>query len=235
MTLPQMEFSKFHLILSALNATQRAVPISSKVKQLGLFASAKDLGETEHGGDLNKGRRKIRRPFSPDAPIHLVLKSHRANGAWSLLHRRNRSRVETLIYAQANHSGVKVYRHANAGNHIHLLIRAYSQEAFRKFMRALPALIARHVTQAKKGLAKGRFWDRIPYSRLIHWGREYRLLCAYLAKNQIEACGFSGARLRFTSSGEAVIVVGAPDFRLGDKNLIPESWGLFPGRSRPPE
>ena len=197
------------------------MPKPRKSQQLPLIPAA-SLGQTEHGGDLHKGRRKLRRPFSPDAPIHVVLKSHRARGPWSLLHRRNRSRVETLIHEQAKRAGVKIYRHANVGSHIHLLIRAHSPQAFRKFMRVLPALIARHVMQAKKGLTpQGRYWDLIPYSRLIQWGREYRALCAYLAKNRLEACGFGGARLRFTPSGEAVIVVGAPDFRPGTREFEP--------------
>jgi REP element-mobilizing transposase RayT len=173
------------------------------------------LGATEHGGDTRDGLRKTRRPFSPDSALHLVFKSTRAKGNWSLLHRRNRAQVEKLIYTQASKAHVRVYRLANVGNHIHLLVKAPYRESLAKFLRAVPGLIARHVTQARKGLKlTGRFWERSAYSRLVHWGREFKALTAYLNKNLLKACGFSGARLRFKPSGEAVILIGGdPDFR----------------------
>src|SRR4051812_41119016 len=185
-------------------------------KQLKLFES-KDLGETEHGGDLNRGKRKQARPTSPDAAIHIVLKSSRARGQLSLLHRRNRSKIESLLFTHAKRNGIKIYRHANVGSHIHLLVKASLPDSLGNFLRAISGLIARHVLQAKKGFpSKTKFWHRIPYTRLIHWGKEFNALCAYLAKNTLEACGFGGARLRFTAKGEAVVVIGAPDFRPGD-------------------
>ncbi len=44
---------------------------------------------TAHGGDLRNGRRKVARPFSHKNAIHVVLRSHRARGRWSMLARAN--------------------------------------------------------------------------------------------------------------------------------------------------
>jgi REP element-mobilizing transposase RayT len=216
-----------------------------RAPQLKLFAT-KDLGSLEHGGDTRKCLRKTRRPFSPDASIHLVLRSERAHGRRSLLHRRNRSRVEALIHGQAARAGIRVYRHANVGNHLHLLVKAPSRRALSCYLRALSGLIARHVLEARKGkpmllpkvaprsTIKPRFWDHAPYSRLVHWGREFRALCASLAKNRLEACGFGGAKLRFKPNGEAVIVVGDPGFRPGDELAGTLLAGHNPSHPRDP-
>jgi REP element-mobilizing transposase RayT len=165
----------------------------------------------EHGGDVLEGRRKLSRPFSPRCSLHVVLRSPRARGHWSLLHRRNRAKVDRLVYTWARAKHVKVYRYANVGNHLHLLLRAESREALQRFLKTFAGLAARAVTGARKGVRHGKFWEKTAYSRLVPGGA-FRAICAYLDKNKLEAIGFLGARLRFRASGEAVAVVGeAPD------------------------
>jgi REP element-mobilizing transposase RayT len=195
------------------------------------------LGSREHGGDTRKGLRKTARPFNRDTVVHLVFKSDRAQGKWSFLHRRNRARIEALIYTQARKAGVRVYRHAVVGNHLHILAKATNKPLFTRFLRALPGLIARHVTGVERGksgertwsiqssVAPGktrtgtaprpRFWQKTVYSRWIAWGREYRILKAYLGKNRLEAVGFGGAVLRILPDGQTAVVVGAPEYRPG--------------------
>lgn len=138
------------------------------------------------------------------------MRAPRARGHWSLLHRRNRSRVETLLYGWAKKKGVTIDRIANAGNHLHLLLRAPTHEALQQFLKIFAGLAARAVMKAKKGVRRGKFWEKTAYSRLIPGGA-YRALCAYLTKNRLEAIGFRGVRLRFRESGEAVAVVGDPE------------------------
>jgi hypothetical protein len=173
------------------------------------------LGRPDHGGDFAKGKRKGRRPLDPKRPIHLVLRSGRAKGAWSFLHRHHRSKVETLVYSTAVARGVRVYRLSNVGNHLHLLLRTPSREAFQDFLRTLTALLARAVTGARKGRPlrtggeKLLFWDGLAYTRVLHWGRHFEAVMAYLSKNDLEAIGFGGAKLRFRSNGQAVAVLGA--------------------------
>ncbi len=143
----------------------------------------------DHGGDIGKGKRKERRPFDPKRPLHLVLRSVRAKGEWSLLHHKNKDRVRDIVYKTAEKEGVKIYSFANVGNHIHLLIFSKKKRHFQKFLRIIAGLIAIIITGATKANPVGRFWEKLAYSRIVTWGREYLTLKAYLIKNLLEASG----------------------------------------------
>jgi len=149
----------------------------------------------EHGGDVCQGRRKVARPFSHKHPIHLVLRSSRARGRWSLLTRDNARRIEKLLNACAKKHRIQVYRFVNVGNHLHLLIRTTAsgylaaKQDFQGFVREFAGSIAFQVTGAKKANAKGRFWDKTLYSRLVSWGREFKRVTEYFTKNFLEARG----------------------------------------------
>src|ERR1035437_3894419 len=77
-----------------------------------------------HGGREAKGKRKTTRPFTPKTSLHIVLKSKRANGAWSMKHRKNQSKITSMVYVYAARFRVHVYRFANVGDHLHLLVKA---------------------------------------------------------------------------------------------------------------
>lgn len=161
----------------------------------------------EHGGDVRQHVRKEARPFSPKCSMHVVMRSNRARGKWSLLHHHNRSRVETLVYKWANAEGVKIYRFSNVGNHLHLLLKAPSRRTLQAFLKTFAGLCARAVTGAKKGVKTGKFWDATAYSRLIPGGA-FRVLTGYLAQNNLEAIGFRGVRLRIQKNGARVAQIG---------------------------
>lgn len=163
----------------------------------------------EYGGDTTKGRRKGVRPFSPRASLHVVVRSHRARGTWSLLHRRNRATIDRLVYKWAAAKRVKIYRYANVGNHLHLLVRAERREELQAFLKTFAGLAARAVTGAQKGIRTGKFWDQTAYSRIVPGGA-FRALCAYFGKNRLEAVGFGGARLRIRADGSTLVVIGDP-------------------------
>jgi hypothetical protein len=69
----------------------------------------------EHGGSLRSGRRKIARAIDPKQLLHTVLKSSKARGEWSMLHRRNRMHVDQAVQRIAGRHGIRVYRYANVG------------------------------------------------------------------------------------------------------------------------
>jgi hypothetical protein len=46
------------------------------------------------------------------------------------------------------------------------------------------------VTKAKKGKKKGKFWDALSFTRVIHWGRDFKDLTTYFIKNEIESFGY---------------------------------------------
>lgn len=83
--------------------------------------------------------------------------------------------------------GVRVYRFAIAGNHIHLLVKAPNRKSFQGFLRKLSGSIAQLVTKARKGNPVGRFWDALAFSRVISWGKDFKSVNFYIQKNLIEA------------------------------------------------
>jgi REP element-mobilizing transposase RayT len=143
----------------------------------------------DHGGDIGRGKRKITRPFDPKRSMHVVLRSSQAQGKWSFLAKSNRTRIEVLVQVTAKKLGIKIYRYVNVGNHLHLLIQAKTRRDLQTFFRVISGRIACLVTGAKKTSRTGRFWDKLIYSRIVTWGREFTTLKNYLFKNLLEAFG----------------------------------------------
>jgi REP element-mobilizing transposase RayT len=158
-------------------------------RQLSLFAKLKIPSDTrlEHGGEVRQGRRKLARPMSTRRPLHVVLRSTRAQGAWSL--RRSEARLREAMKALARRTSVRVYDYANVSNHLHLLVRAKHRSAFQAFLRAFAGIAARLVTGARRGRPVGRFWDLLAYSRILTWGRQFRRVQEYIVQNELEALG----------------------------------------------
>lgn len=142
------------------------------------------------GGSLLKGNHaKVARPFHSKYAQHVVLRSTMAKGKLSLLLKSKE--IESEIRKQADRFFVKIYQIANAGNHIHIVLRAYKHLEFRKFMRIIASLIARKVLGAHRNSAvlndsNRRFWDARPWSRLISWGQHFKNAVDYLKLNKIE-------------------------------------------------
>ncbi|MBC7691406.1 MAG: transposase [Methylotenera sp.] len=158
---------------------------SKRMKQQSFFPPSR----RDHGGSVHTGKRKEARPLDPRSPLHLVLRSSRARGKWSFLQPHHKRRIEHLLREEARKSGVVIYRLANVGNHLHLLLKARNRLAFQRFLRTASGRIAVLVTGARKGNPVGRFWDQLAYSRIVTWGRELQELQKYLIKNLFEAAG----------------------------------------------
>ncbi|MEK6578888.1 MAG: transposase [Bdellovibrionota bacterium] len=144
---------------------------------------------TEHGGSLHRGRRKTYRPLDPKKPLHLVLRSSKALGPLSLTNYKNAGKVESLARKYAQHFGIRILEYANAGNHLHLVIKGPKREALQNYFRKLPGAVAQLITGAKKGHKFGRFWDELIYSRVVEWGIALRHARDYVLLNSIEAAG----------------------------------------------
>lgn len=112
-----------------------------------------------------------------------------------MLHPDHCDHIHAFTHKTAKRWGVRIYRYANVGNHIHLLIRVRSRAAWQRFVRELSGGIAMIVTGARKGagLAKneqGRsFWDHLAFTRIVTFGREFAGVARYLIKNLFEAAG----------------------------------------------
>jgi REP element-mobilizing transposase RayT len=164
--------------------------------QLSLFSPRvrAELNRTEHGGVVGRGRRKLERPVSTRRPMHVVLQSDRARGAWSM--RKHERGVREALRACVSRSGVRVYEFANVGSHLHLLVRARRREAFQRFLRTFAGIVARVVTGARRGrpLRGGPFWSTLAWSRVVAWGRDYWGMRNYIFRNRIEATDGAGIR-----------------------------------------
>lgn len=154
-----------------------------------------------HGGDHTRGKRKTYRPVDPKQALHVVLRSSRARGTQSMLHPKNCDHIHEFTRKTAKRCGVRLYRYANVGNHIHLLIRVPSRAAWQKFLRELAGGIAIIVTGAKKGAALAKndgvrgFWDHLAFTRIVAFGRDFNGVGRYLIKNLFEAAGVPMRRL----------------------------------------
>lgn len=164
-----------------------------KEKQLSIFDLSSSAAEKReyktrllHGGDYGKGQRKLKRPLATKKWMHLVLKSKRATGRYSMLSQRNSIKVEKLIVEQARKYKIDLKNFVNMGNHIHFQLRIKSRESFQSFLRSITGLIARLVTGAKKGNAFGKFWDGLAFTRIISTMDELVRLEGYILANTLE-------------------------------------------------
>lgn len=160
------------------------------------------LGVKQFGGSALKGNPREARPISVKRPIHVVMRSSHAKGARSFLATSRARKIERLVFRLGTHTGVRVYRYANSGNHLHLLVVTRSRKAFRAYLRAISGIIARIALGVERGRARGKspaddksteiakFWDARPFTRIVEWGREFQTVCGYIARNTLEALGF---------------------------------------------
>jgi REP element-mobilizing transposase RayT len=161
--------------------------------------SFSQLGEKEFGGSqrLNRANARAQRPISVKRPMHLVMRSTLASGEFSFLRAKRARRIEALVHKLGKEKGVKVYRFANSGNHLHFIVLPRSREAYKAYIKAITGIIARLTLGAERGSAKKiRFWDAKPYTRILEWGRDFKTACQYVLQNTLEALGFIPYQMR---------------------------------------
>ena len=159
--------------------------------------SFKHLHRLEHGGDLNAGKRKERRPLDPRRPLHLVLRSEIAHGEKSMQARvKTVHFIEALLYRHARRYRIKIHRFSNNGNHLHLLLSFKTPKEFQNFLRVFSGKIAERMLNARKGAkAQTGFWAKLAYTRVIALGRRaFFNAYNYVMLNEAEA--FFEKRLR---------------------------------------
>src|SRR5438093_1324945 len=95
------------------------------------------IGVKEFGGSRLKGNPREARPISMKRPIHLVMRSALAKGDRSFLRAGRAKSIEQLVHRLGRENQVKVYRFANSGNHLHLILLPSSRKAFNRYIRAI--------------------------------------------------------------------------------------------------
>ncbi len=91
-----------------------------------------------------------------------------------------------------------MYRYANVGNHLHLLIRVRSRKDWQGFIRAFSGGVVMPVTVAKKGEAFRRgksFWDHLLFTWIVSFGRDFNHVAKYVLTNLWEGLGVPVRRL----------------------------------------
>jgi REP element-mobilizing transposase RayT len=153
----------------------------------------KQLGARQFGGALLKGNPRSARPLSTKRPMHLVMRSTMAIGDRSFLEPKRAQRIEKMVHRLGKQQGVKIFRFANSGNHLHLLVLPRSRKAFHNFVRSVSGVAARLSLGKERGKAAkpqlsrskkkvfyksknsdhSAFWDARPFTRIVEWGREF--------------------------------------------------------------
>lgn len=146
---------------------------------------------------------------------------------------RHCNHIRDLVDRLKNRWNVAVYRYANVGNHLHLLVRAKSRADWQGFIRELSGGIAIIVTGAKKGtpLERGAdsqttrgFWDHLVFSRIVSWGRDFKGVALYTLKNLWEGTGVPVRKL---------LARGLHIIELSENGAVFVSTDLLPLFSKP--
>jgi REP element-mobilizing transposase RayT len=160
------------------------------MKQLRFNSPELKLSQPFGGILLRKAKNRTARPLSTKKSMHLILRSTQAVGDWSFTSPRNQKIVNETVQGTAKKFGVRIYKFANSGNHLHLLVRLGNRYTYNGFIRALSGTLALKITASNKfRKLKAKFWDARPFSRLVEWGRDYSQIKDYLLLNELEGAG----------------------------------------------
>ena len=173
-----------------------------KTNQLHLPGFNSRTNQFYYGGEHAQGKRKMQRPFDPKQALHVVLRSSKARGEFSLLHPRHCNLIRDRMDRLKSRWNISIYRYANVGNHMHLLIRAKSRSDWQGFIREFSGTVAMIVTGARKshpldrakstGLpdsARRGFWDYLVFTRIVRFGKDFHGVSEYVLTNLWEGCG----------------------------------------------
>lgn len=178
-------FMQVNYLISMAKRQRKTTPRKAQLSFMGEgFARPNDC----FGGSLLKNSNaKIKRPLDSKLPIHLVLKARRSG----MRRPQAFACIDIIIKETAKKYGVKLYKYANVGNHLHLLIKIARLRRWSAFIRELTGRIA----QAMQDLggqekAQEKFWLFRPYTCLVQgWKKAFKTAKQYVYLNQLEAAG----------------------------------------------
>lgn len=113
----------------------------------------------------------------------------------------NKIKVNSLVSSISKRYGVKLQKYVNVGNHLHLVVKLSgstmtARRQYRSWIRLLTARIAFEVGGSKKGRPfrdelgrRVKFWDSIPFSRVVHGLRGWKYMDRYVLKNELDSVG----------------------------------------------
>ena len=171
-------------------------------KQAPLPGLEKRLSASFGGTLLKRAKGRTARPISTRDPMHLVMRSTQARGAWNFRRLGNQTLVDQIVRKTASRYGVRIHEFANAGNHLHLLIRVKNRRVFQTFLRSVTGQIALKISGSSKLKSlKKKFWDYRPFSRIVRGWRGYRVARDYVVLNELETLGIVPGRPKTIQTG----------------------------------
>lgn len=136
------------------------------------------------GGSLLKGNPRQARPLDSKLPILLTLRARRS----VLRLPKTFGLVEAIIDHTAKKYGIKIFKRANVGNHIHMTIQV-NPWLWARFIRELTGRIAQVIKDMGIAVERG-FWLYRPHTRIVRgWKKAFQIALAYVELNQLEALG----------------------------------------------
>lgn len=139
------------------------------------------------GGLLKNSNAKTKRPLDSKLPIHLSLRT-----SWGRLRLpKTFAKVNQAVADISRKHGVRIYKYANVGNHLHLLIKVPRLSSWAAFIRELSGRVAQ-IAQGITGPEKGRkFWAQRPFTRIVRgWREAFQTIKQYIVLNELETNGF---------------------------------------------
>jgi REP element-mobilizing transposase RayT len=97
-------------------------------------------------------------------------------------------RVHALLQKSSERYRIRVYRFANVGNHLHLLLQAERRSDLGAFLREFAGVVAMLITGSVKGRPQ-KFWDGLVWSKVVEWGRQFKNTIRYILLNVLEGAG----------------------------------------------
>lgn len=159
--------------------------------QLDLSGQIKRPKDWFGGSCLKNSHAKTSRPLTSKFAIHVVLRAQESR----LRNLKTFAKVNAIVRETARKHGVRLYEYANAGNHLHLLLRLRDVPSWKPFIRELSGRIAQAV-RLQMGAARGKasaqqkFWQQRPFTRVVRgWKKAYKIAKDYVVLNQMEAEG----------------------------------------------
>lgn len=140
------------------------------------------------GGESLIGKRKSMRPLSIKKPLHLVISPEGLSRKFSFI--KYKSEIQTLLSKTAKRFGIKIHDKSVNFTHLHLIISFGSRKQYVSFVRVFNSILVRLLEMKAKISMKGLFKLR-PFTRIIHWGRDFQRMLKYIQTNRFEAEGLN--------------------------------------------
>ena len=150
--------------------------------------------KSAYGGSLytTRAARNEKRQLAVRNTMHLVLRSSKALGAWSLTEGRHEPEIRSIVKKFAERFGVRVLSLAVVGNHLHFQLKLSNRFLYTPFIRAVSAAIAMAVTGVNKWTKQDGQTNSQPLAYLLLEKQMPNLLLARQIANRAEPFGKDG-------------------------------------------